>query len=474
MSIFQQLPSEICQHIFDHVASNRASLQASMYVCKKWYDFTIIPFYKNIQIRGINIARLHTLFSTKTDLQPYFQYTPHTTTLTIYHDEHQQHTVKLSSKRFLDLLLYFPNLIKLDLSGSHHCDHYMKTILYANLPILSHIQQIDTDYSYWSDVYCSYYYLSVCQKYSHTLKQLYLLDEQQPYEPTHFNHITFLPHFSQLTNLTVFNYDNRSLTLFSVLTMCPQLTHVSYESSFCMNDIATYVLSRMNQRRPYHHRLISLVLRLPTLSEPYLDYLLYYTSSHMETIKLELVQDNFFNWIQKHGIQKIVALAKRMSLASHAMMYASSIHHTAHPVQQDYLSQVINALGHRRQLNYQYTLREYGHAPVLLEVTQNTMHLDYGLLLEQDRFDASVFHLNRIHQLELYGQSISVASIHAIVVQCPCLEYLEMDSMDQHCLFEIKRGVCIDIEDLAKNEFINHLVKSLSKVDIYPRVIQYQ
>lgn len=120
-----------------------------------------------------------------------------------------------------------------------------------------------------------------------------------------------------LTHLTIINENDPSLTMFEILARCfKKLIELQYISKVdaSIPYIEEAELGILHQIiSPEEFSLKSLILSVPTFTAPYIQYITNYLPKTLHTLILSIGNMDFYNWIDTHGMDKILKMTDRMS-----------------------------------------------------------------------------------------------------------------------------------------------------------------
>ncbi|KAI7898969.1 uncharacterized protein BX663DRAFT_555299 [Cokeromyces recurvatus] len=392
------LPTEILAPIFKLL--HKSSLYPCLSVCKQWHRIAAHLYFGKLQLTGENIKRLHLILS-NTQGNQLFSWGPLVNELKIsydeketpginlkvWHSEDEENDYRLSKDEFITLVSNFTNVKKIDLSESKHFRHYINLLREVhNLHQLAEIPKGGNGMNHLE------YYLT-CHHFRNTLTHLFFYYyKSNCVINNNISCISLLPEFKHLTHLSFQNnYDTR-LTLFDILTICPNLITLAYISNFDVSD--NYMNQSMNKLiNPYNKienkNLRKLDLAAPSIITSYINYITKYSPAGLETINIRLMEDDLFDWFEEEGIEPIIKLGQRMSLVKNLSIYANPEYakEINEEIEEDADTKItqfyrfIDALKGDRQLLYcSCTYSEYKNGQNLISIVDDKyLRFHYGM-----------------------------------------------------------------------------------------------
>ncbi|KAI8368931.1 hypothetical protein BD560DRAFT_398110 [Blakeslea trispora] len=328
----QHLPIELHRQIISRLPRN--ALYKCFYVCKAWQAIAAQIYYKEIYVSSRNIVKLKELLQSKDFIFHYGLYAR-----SLYIDSHfvspesseEEETPESNcfTPKELEILLSFtPNLKQVDFSHSPYRSDYIS--MFHQLAINIPIEEFSCSAGCNDEYEASYF--ALCHSYRDSLKHMYVFynfyNEEFDEKPPH----CVLSEFTQLTHLTFFNDYDPELVLFDILEICPNLMYFKFTSYIPVSEstsesLATLLL-RYNITRgkvasslPHNQFLEHLEIDVPVLTMPLIEYITWYTPLHLKTLRIKM-DDYLYDWIRDAGIQNVLQLAKRMSLADSVRIYS--------------------------------------------------------------------------------------------------------------------------------------------------------
>ncbi|KAI7871976.1 uncharacterized protein EV154DRAFT_529388 [Mucor mucedo] len=250
--------AKIAQEILRHIISylDDADFGNVLFVCRDWYKASLSAYFRKafISEETVDVYQpwTHAEFTQELKMT-----TPH-----------RDCTNFLVEQDFLHMLSRFPRLKKLDLSSSRNYKKYMQ-VLAERVDANLYLQFIEEIKAVPDNMYLHLYYFAACYNFRHSLRtlELYAIDYATKSDgPKSFTY--YLPHFTQLTNLTVTNRYLSDITLFDILLHCDNLTSLNYDNQcpvplHAKNQLGT--TNNVNLKR--------LTLVIYSDATPYLDYI---------------------------------------------------------------------------------------------------------------------------------------------------------------------------------------------------------
>lgn len=325
---FENLPLEVIQQVFLNLEKDNKDT---------WFEFGAPIFYKHIQLSRKMPGFLRIDLGLECNIQ--LRYCRYTKTFTIRDDtlygaQNQTFINSLEPDQLLYLLQHMPNLKKISFADSDNLHHYMTILRDApdNLQLLKHVEQINVQSAYklyWEreimfrdenedyDLYFAVYY-----KFRETLTHLVV----------HFYHNDLAPQydlgilgltgrFSNLTHLQFYHTWADDFTLFEILTTLPHLESLKIVSDFMNLEEAQRGLNEFRQIFKDHEKAVAnvknlrtLYVAVPSFDGAYIDYIVNHCPVNLEDLQIEMMDNDFYNWVQDNTMEKVLKLAKRLSL----------------------------------------------------------------------------------------------------------------------------------------------------------------
>ncbi|KAI7903100.1 uncharacterized protein BX663DRAFT_509554 [Cokeromyces recurvatus] len=470
----ENLPTEVFVQIFKLIY--KKSLYSCLFVCKRWNEIAIRIFYEKLDLTGKNIEKLHSVLLINSQHQV-LKWGPFVNELRISYDEyegsrffattslkdkHEEGIQKLSQNEFLMLISNMINVKKIDLSGSIYFEYYIKLLRQVNN--LRQLAEISKD----SHSLNHSEYLLTCYHFRKTLTHLSLYYYESNHTIKNVNRVNILPEFEQLTSLTFENNRDKRLTLFDILTICPNLKSLVYINNFQVPDeyINESLIKFTRQNKVKNHRLQKLVIHHPSFTASYIKYITKYSPVSLETIKIYLMDIDLFDWFEEEGMENILDLGRRMSLVKNSHIYTNPEYikrkdqdaDTDVETKMTYFYSLINALKGNRPLYCSCTYSELKSSENIISITDNKyLRFQYGINHENfppntdinsEEWLADPFHdliLPNLHVskigLEIINsftfyilqdqlQQIPIALLKYAFDNCPHLSFLEIDCMN--------------------------------------------
>jgi hypothetical protein len=396
------LPNEIWYRIFQFL--QRHEIYSCMTVCKNWQAPAIQAYYEEILIKEskIKFVKSNLLHKEEDDPDQQFAYYGQSTkklTITVdsetygffnegsncQEDGNKDSSSKLKTEEFLLLLSYLPNLKIINLSFSAYHNYYM-AILCDAVPgeYLKRIEEI-TNLTYHKPY--QELHFSACYNFRQTITRLVVFPNDYIINGSFGNFLKYLPHFTQLTHLSIYNDREKDLTIFNILLTCPNLKSLKYTSYFPVPDKAEYIYDRMTQKIDkskflvdsladlkspsyYSKHLKVLDLNLPALTETYIQYITHYTPTNLDTVMIHIQGADFHNWIHDPLVLK---LAQRLSKVKNLQIHASPeiSPHTLLETKMNRFYKFIIALKGDRDLYCEATFSKSRSSETIIDIRDN-------------------------------------------------------------------------------------------------------
>ncbi|KAI8068131.1 uncharacterized protein B0P05DRAFT_551887 [Gilbertella persicaria] len=467
----QHLPTEIYQHIFRGVP--RWQLYQCMFVCKAWHGLAAQMFYEEIRLSIENIRALKQKLADGSFCLPYGSHVKSFTIVAEFDsepgiDDRLVPELALEVDELEHFLAYTPHLKKVDFTSSFIQNHYIHIFhTLEQKPLIE-------EFAYPASTYDSYEgdFFALCYAYRDSLKDVSLTYNYH----NHMFHNTpsylALPEFKHMTHLSFCNDFSPDLLLFDILEMCPQLTYFSFTSYTLVPGTAANALETLLQKYkitqpsplPHNRYLTYLEIAVPVFTRPYMDYITHYTPFTLNTIRLKIMDDYFYDWIQNEGMDAILQLARRMRHAKTARIFSCP----SDDVQKQPILghakitqffQIVHALQGDRTLYCTFNCSESSAQEIALAVYHG-YHLSLNYGLDQQDFDGMEeepqvppYHLIQwpdraiagigfeiIHEFKLRithkVQDVPMALMDYALKQCPHLHHYEADFWRSDCKIE--------------------------------------
>lgn len=402
------LPNEIWQKIFQSL--QRHEIYVCVFVCKNWQAPAIQVYYEEILIKESRMKYVQSKLQQLLQQEPTKQQFSHgqwTKKLIITVDsetygffnegsnsnsknqeEYEKEENKLKADHFLLLLSLLPNLKTINLSFSAYHNYYMAILRDAASPdILQRIEEI-TNLTYHKPY--QELHFSACYNFRQTITRLVVFPNDYLINGVQHNFLHYLPQFSQLTHLSIYNDREKDLTIFDILQTCPNLISLKYTSYFPVPDRAKFLFEGMtaNLLSPTatatttaaetgsllyncNKRLQVLDLNVPALTEPYVLYITHYTPLNLNNVTIHIQGADFHNWIHN---PLVLQLAHRLSTVKNLQIHASPeiSPHTLLETRMNRFYKFIIALEGQRNLYCEATFSKSRSSETMIEIQDNS------------------------------------------------------------------------------------------------------
>jgi hypothetical protein len=386
-----QLPSEIRLEIFEILP--KSTLYQCLFVSRLWQQTAAQLIYKAIRVNDANIDKLQSTLAHDKPNESLKQYGHWTKVLRYVTKPGDTHVKHLTQSSLLLLLSYLPNLKIIDVADSLHFDHYMKVLNNGRDSI-----QLDSLECIRSKPHNEFgptigqdqkLYFFTLHKYKQSLTDISICynSDSRHFNETNVDILQVLPQFHCLTRLTLSNLVNQHLTIFDLLSICPQLTDLDFTSAYPVpNDLAETQLADLCNKKTMK----SLSLCVPVVTPAYIRYITFFTAPDMDTIRLNMTRTNFYNWIDTIGSDTVVQLAQRMSKAHNACIRTNSNPEQRRPQcnvsKMTRFYQILHALMGNRPLQCQGIYTQYKPGEIYISIYQNYF-LDFQYSLNYEDFE---------------------------------------------------------------------------------------
>lgn len=442
---WQQLPSEICLEIFQVLP--RKTAYECMFVCKPWYLPAKQAFHSELSLSIKNLLLVYmTILEEETSN---FTVGHWINKLTLHHERpvrrtHQNIFTRFEPNEFLKLLSLLPNLTTIDLQLSANSDYYMNILRDADNATLPHIKEIlpgTGSYSLSQNFFQTFY------NFRQTLTHLHIeyADHDFIMEGQTGSMLSFLPNFQCLTHVWIDNNHDNQLSFIDVLNACPQLVKLNFRSIYDIPDPTTTII---DNNAPRYNNLKIIKLGLPKFTLGCMNYFIqHFSADELDTMKLEIQDQDFYGWINKVGKENAIAFAQFLQPVKNLQFYTNNPENSNSilglPTAQEKITALftfIDALKGTRDMHCAAICSDSKALEMSIEVTNHTqLRLSYGiyrwdlkdnnvLLLPEAR--VSTVGLDTINSLtfvviqdtETFGRKL----LNYIFTQCPQVTELEI------------------------------------------------
>ncbi|KAG2229044.1 hypothetical protein BDF21DRAFT_426799 [Thamnidium elegans] len=285
------LANEIWLHIFQQLPNK--DVFSCMLVCKRWYRPASQIYYQEIQIKENKLRYL----------QPSLYENGYWTKRLIMTVDKSNYGMvnqdsRLEPQEFLLLLSLLPSLQTLDLSCSAYHNYYMGMLRDDVKTDLNSIEEISslTYHRPYQELH-----FAVCYNFCKSIQRLVTFANPYSIHNQLHDFTYYLPHFTQLTELSIYNNRQKDLTIFDILNNCKSLTIFKYSSYLQIPQRAeSQSCSNTNKYLKQIH------LNIPTITKSYIQFLIEQSNYQLESLVLNIQSTNLYRWIIQN--QKILSL----------------------------------------------------------------------------------------------------------------------------------------------------------------------
>ncbi|CAO3639042.1 unnamed protein product [Mucor hiemalis] len=389
-----QLPMEIIQKIFEFIDENER--YGLLYVCKRWHSLIRNLSFETVTWTGNKrLERLKKQLSTlnKQDVQPLLG----TRRLCINDelgendDDYAPSSTELTKEEFLFVLSRFPNLLYLDTQFSKHNLHYMQLLCdYGESENMPLIEDIHVDPYRHSGLdqdsrilfFATHYSFRRCLKtmvcYTNSLNGGGKL-------------LKSLLDFKTLRYLHIVNDSEPDLTLFLLLEGCPNLTRLTYHTTYPVPKNAADQLSSMlqklkNQRSTmsqFLKNLESVDLWFPELEASYIDFFASHYPKSLNEVRVNLTETGRCFWNCKRKAGLILNLCKSLQKFNTVQLRFEKNSERFQDEEIDFFHQILNTITGKREFFEPTAAYTYGYNDNL-NISMSSVALEYQCYVDFD------------------------------------------------------------------------------------------
>lgn len=120
-----------------------------------------------------------------------------------------------------------------------------------------------------------------------------------------------LPEYNRLATVDIYNNSVPNLTLFQLLQACPNLSTLTYSSTFPITVNAAQQLTDMinKSKRSLLHcpkNLSNVKLSIPALTTPYIDFFTNHSPKSLNNVELNLTKSDLYSWIDSMSLDVVI------------------------------------------------------------------------------------------------------------------------------------------------------------------------
>lgn len=371
--------NEIWFEIFQQL--EKKDIFSCLLVCKSWYSPAIRACYQDICIKEDKLKYLQQQLTLNDH-----GYWTHKLTMKAKEDDGLINPdSRLEIQEFLLLLSMLPRLKILNLSSSAYHNYYMGILRDEQDALLPCIEEISslTYHKPYQELH-----FSVCYNFSKSIKRLVTFANEYRIHGDKFDFLYYLPHFDQLTELSIYNDRQKDLTIFDILACCKNLTTFKYSSYF-------QVPMRAEEQEICitNNYLKSIHLNIPTITRSYIQYLIK-QSNTLESLVLNIQSTNLYRFLIEN--QSII------STFSLAVSKLNNLQITCNP------KQIPNITPIKMKLYYDFIINLKGNRNLYCDATfaeSGSNHIMINICHQQQllKFTCGMLNNDPSHFIDKYG-----------------------------------------------------------------------